>query len=151
MFCISKSKKNVLYNIDFSVKYGEKIALVGVNGTGKTTLAKIILGLYNPSSGQILIDDKARVDNSLVDGSAVFQNFCKYFFSLRENVAFGNIDNINNDKALLDKLKEFDFDLSKTGISLDTQLGREFEGIELSGGEWQKIALARGFLKNRIS
>ena len=56
------------------------ILIIGNFGQGKTTLAKIILGLYNPSSGQILIDDKARVDNSLVDGSAVFQNFCKYFF-----------------------------------------------------------------------
>lgn len=146
-FAYPKSKKNVLCNIDLSVKYGEKIALVGANGAGKTTLAKIILGLYNPSSGQILIDDKARLKNSLVDGSAVFQNFCKYIFSLRENVAFGNIDDINNDKELLEKLEEFDFDISKMGISLDTQLGREFEGIELSGGEWQKIALARGFLK----
>lgn len=146
-FMYPNSNKSVLSNINLCIKRGEKIALVGVNGAGKTTLAKIILGLYNPSSGKITFDDKVRPDNSLLDASAVFQNFCKYYFTLRENVAFGNIDEMNNDEELQRELEEFDFDLSKAGFSLDTQFGRKFEGIELSGGEWQKIALARGFLK----
>lgn len=146
-FSYPKSNGNTLHNINLTIKRGEKIALVGANGAGKTTLAKLILGFYNPSQGQVLFDDNIRSNNTLADASAVFQSFCKYFFTLRENVAFGNISEIDHDTELLDRLKEFDFDLSKVNFSLDTQLGREFEGVELSGGEWQKIALARGFLK----
>lgn len=146
-FSYPNSDKKVLHDINLSIKRGEKIALVGVNGAGKTTLAKIILGLYNPTQGEILFDGKKRKNNTLADCSAVFQNFCKYFFTLRENVAFGNIDAIREDAELSGELAAFDFDLAKAKNSLDTQLGREFEGVELSGGEWQKIALARGFLK----
>lgn len=146
-FSYPNSNEMALYNISLSIKQGEKIALVGANGAGKTTLAKVILGLYNPTHGEIWFDDRIRVDNMLVECSAVFQNFSKYFFTLRENVAFGDISQINEDKVLLNELTKFDFDLSKLDISLDTKLGREFEGMELSGGEWQKIALARGFIK----
>lgn len=142
------SDKHVLQNINLSIKSGEKIALVGVNGAGKTTLAKLILGLYNPTQGEIFFDEKSRLRNLLLDCSAVFQNFCRYYLTLRENVAFGEIEKIDEDEKLLQKLKEFDFDIFKANKSLDTQLGREFEGVELSGGEWQKLALARGFLKS---
>ena len=83
----------------------------------------------------------------LIDSSAVFQDFCKYFFTLRENVAFGDIGSIGDDAKLLGMMDTFSFDVSKTLESLDTQLGREFDGVELSGGEWQKIALARGYSK----
>ncbi|MCM1244752.1 MAG: ABC transporter ATP-binding protein/permease [Roseburia sp.] len=146
-FSYPNSDKNAIYNLDLSIRRGEKIAIVGSNGAGKTTLAKIILGLYNPTHGKILIDDKCRLDNTLIDCSTVFQSFYKYFFTLRENIAFGNLDLLDKDEELLSLLDEFDFGLVKTESSLDVQLGREFDGIELSGGEWQKIALARGFAK----
>lgn len=146
-FSYPNSNKNALCNINLSIRRGEKIAIVGLNGAGKTTLAKIILGLYNCTQGKILIDNKCKLNNTLIDCSAVFQNFYKYYFTLRENVAFGNLDLIDNDEELLGALAEFDFGLMKTEASLDIQLGREFDGIELSGGEWQKIALARGFAK----
>lgn len=147
-FVYPNSNNNVLHNINLSIKRGEKIALVGENGAGKTTLAKIVLGIYNPTSGEILLDGKCKDNNTLIDGSVVFQDFCKYFFTLRENVAFGNISLIDEDEKLKFELSEFDFEIEKIGSSLDIQLGRDFDGIELSGGEWQKIALARGFIKN---
>ena len=134
-------------HISLKIKHGEKIALIGVNGAGKSTLAKIIAGLYNPSSGTVIYNNKLRPDNVMIDCAMVFQNFCKYYLTLRENVAFGKISTLDNDQELNSALAWFDFDLSKANNSLDTQLGRNFNGVELSGGEWQKIALSRGFIR----
>jgi ATP-binding cassette subfamily B protein len=146
-FSYPNSDVGVLKNINLSIKRGEKIALVGLNGAGKTTLAKVILGLYNTTQGEILFDGRCRLNNTLVNCSAVFQSFCRYYLTPRENVAFGDINIVDKDDELLSRLSEFDLDISKTNYSLDTQLGREFDGVELSGGEWQKFALARGFSK----
>lgn len=139
---------NVAINhINLRIEYGKKIALIGVNGAGKSTLAKIIAGLYNPSAGTVIYNNKQRPDNVMIDCAMVFQNFCKYYLTLRENIAFGEINTLNNDEELKNSLAWFDFDLKKANHSLDTQLGRNFDGVELSGGEWQKIALSRGFIR----
>lgn len=139
---------NVAINhINLKIAHGEKIALIGVNGAGKSTLAKIIAGLYNPTAGTVIYNNKPRPDNVMIDCAMVFQNFCKYYLTLRENVSFGEISTLNNDEELKKALAWFDFDLKKVNNSLNTQLGRDFEGVELSGGEWQKIALSRGFIK----
>ncbi|MCL2311271.1 MAG: ABC transporter ATP-binding protein/permease [Firmicutes bacterium] len=139
---------NVAINhINLKIEHGEKIALIGVNGAGKSTLAKIIAGLYNPSAGTVIYNNKQRPDNVMMDCAMVFQNFCKYYLTLRENVAFGEINTLYEDEELKSSLAWFDFDLKKVNLSLDTQLGRNFDGIELSGGEWQKIALSRGFIR----
>lgn len=145
-FTYPNSKECVLKDINLQIKKGEKIALVGLNGAGKTTLAKIISGLYNPTQGVVLLDNAIRSSNTLVDCSMVSQAFCKYYFTLRENVAIGNLKQLENDRELLHYLGEFDFTPDENRCSLDTQLGREFDGVELSIGEWQKIALARGFI-----
>lgn len=134
-------------HINLKIAHGEKIALIGINGAGKSTLAKIIAGLYNPTAGMVIYNHKQRPDNIMLDCAIVFQNFCKYYLTLRENVSFGEISTLNNDEELKKSLAWFDFDLKKVNYSLDTQLGRDFEGVELSGGEWQKIALSRGFIK----
>lgn len=134
-------------HINLRIKHGEKIALIGVNGSGKSTLAKIIAGLYNPSAGTVIYNSKQRPNDVMIDCSMVFQNFCKYYLTLRENIAFGEINTLNNDDELKCSLTWFDFDLKKVNHSLDTQLGRNFDGVELSSGEWQKIALSRGFIR----
>lgn len=139
------SDKTVLNNINLKISHGEKIALVGVNGAGKTTLAKIIVGLFEPSSGEVLYNRTPRIRGTLLNYTMVLQNFCRYYLTLRENVAFGDIEKLYEDTKLYNMLKESDFDFQKVDFSLDTQLGRMFEGVEFSGGEWQKIAIARGF------
>lgn len=146
-FKYPSSNKDILNNISLNIQKGEKLAIVGANGGGKTTLSKVILGLYNPSYGSVIYNGCLRPQNKLLDASVVFQDFCKYFFPLRENVALGNLATLNQDDKLIKKLNDFDFNIRKLNASLDSQLGREFSGIELSGGEWQKIALARGFNK----
>lgn len=146
-FSYPNSSNFAINHISMTIKAGEKIALVGVNGAGKTTLAKIIAGLYNPSSGKVTYNNKQRPDNVMIDCALVFQDFCKYYLTLRENVSFGEISSLDKDDELKKSLAWFDFDLKKVNDSLDTQLGREFEGVELSGGEWQKIALSRGFIR----
>lgn len=146
-FSYPNAVKNAVSHINLEIKRGEKIALIGVNGAGKSTLAKIIAGLYNPSAGKVIYNKKQRPDNVMLDCAMVFQNFCKYYLTLRENVAFGEMNTLNRDEDLLESLKWFDFDLKKVNHSLETQLGRDFDGVELSGGEWQKLALTRGFIK----
>ncbi len=146
-FAYPNSSQPVLQDINLRIKRGEKIALVGINGSGKTTLAKIILGILNPDEGEILLDGKQRSENTLIDGSIVFQDFCRYFFTLQENVAFGDIGRLYEERELIQCLEAVYFFETQPGLSLDTQLGRDYAGAELSKGEWQKIALARGFFK----
>lgn len=146
-FSYPNADNAAINHINLKIEQGEKIALIGVNGAGKSTLAKIIAGLYNPSAGEIIYNGEQRPDNVMIDCAMVFQNFCKYYLTLRENAAFGDINSLNNDEDLINSLKWFDFDLKKVNHSLNTQLGRNFDGVELSGGEWQKIALSRGFIR----
>lgn len=146
-FSYPNADNAAINHINLKIKHGEKIALIGVNGAGKSTLAKIIAGLYNPSAGTVIYNNKQRPDDVIIDCAMVFQNFCKYYLTLRENIAFGEINTLNNDDELKNSLTWFDFDFKKVNYSLDAQLGRNFDGVELSGGEWQKIALSRGFIR----
>ena len=139
---------DTLHAVNLAVKKGEKIAVIGVNGSGKSTLLKIISGLYNPTSGDVLYNGEKRLPEKTADCSIVFQHFCRYYTTLREAVGLSDVHNMGDTDALLQWLNRFNFDLNKTQSSVDVQLGRDFDGIELSGGEWQKIALARGFFKN---
>ena len=147
-FQYPNAASGTLHAVNLAVKKGEKIAVIGVNGSGKSTLLKIISGLYNPTSGDVLYNGEKRLPEKIADCSIVFQQFCRYYTTLREAVGLGNVHNMGDTDALLQWLNRFNFDLNKTQSSVDVQLGRDFDGIELSGGEWQKIALARGFFKN---
>ena len=147
-FQYPNAASGTLHAVNLAVKKGEKIAVIGVNGSGKSTLLKIISGLYNPTSGDVLYNGEKRLPEKTADCSIVFQQFCRYYTTLREAVGLGNVHNMGDTDALLQWLNRFNFDLNKTQSSVDVQLGRDFDGIELSGGEWQKIALARGFFKN---
>lgn len=144
-----KSESYVLKKINLEINKNEKIAIVGLNGAGKSTLVKLILGIYKPSEGSVSYDGKelSNINTEQVYRkiSAVFQDFLKYKLLLRENVAISKIENLYNDHLI-------DSSLTNAGLAerpdLDAKLGREFGGIELSGGQWQKIAIARSIFKN---
>lgn len=134
--------KTVLKNIDFNLKVDEIVAIIGENGSGKSTLAKILVGLLEPDVGSILVGS----DNV----SAVFQDFAKFKFTLRENVGLGSIKYLGNDQLILKELfnAQADFVQGLPNL-LETELSKEFsdKGVELSLGEWQKVAIARGMIK----
>lgn len=149
-FSLPNSDTMILKNINLTVKRGEKIVIVGENGAGKSTLALCLLGLYKATTGKILIDD---IDvNSISQKSlsknitATFQDFIKYQLTIRENIGFGDIDSMTNDTGLNEALKYVGLyeKVQKLPKGLDTPVGKEFlGGQEISGGQWQKIALAR--------
>lgn len=152
-FQYPNSDNYALSNINLTMKRGEKIALVGENGSGKTTLSKIILGIYPPDDGKVLFDgmDASKYKKSTLcdDISAVSQAFTKFSMTLRENVAIGNLPEIYNDEKIAVTLEHTDISeaIEKTK-GLDGMLGREFDGTELSGGQWQKLAIARSLYKD---
>lgn len=149
------SEKIILNNINLSIRKGEKIAIVGNNGAGKTTLVNIILGLYTRYSGKILINnaDFGKIDLNFYNRkvSAILQDFNKYNYSLKENIIVGDIEKMGEDSIVNDLLNKVGLskkvDKFKNGIN--TRLSKEYdEGDELSGGEWQKLAIARSMIKD---
>src|SRR5699024_9479143 len=149
------NKETVLKNISFKIKVGEKMAFVGQNGAGKTTLIKLFLRFYEPTDGKILLDginiNKFDIDEYRKRFGVIFQDFFKYEFTVRENIAVGDIAQVENDEIIHHAASR---SLANQVIEemykgLDQQLGRRFaQGQELSGGQWQKIALARAYMKN---
>jgi ATP-binding cassette subfamily B protein len=148
-FTYPASEKKALKNINLTIKRGQTIAVVGENGSGKTTLCRLLLGLYSPTKGQIFIGDTFIRNASNKNCSAIFQNYCRYKMTLKENIAISNIN------APFEKI-EIESICKKTGIILkdeklidgiETMLGRDFDGTELSGGQWQRVAIARGIYR----
>lgn len=149
------SEEWALRNVNLTIRPGEKVALVGLNGAGKTTLIKLLTRLYDPTEGQILLDGVDLRDIDIRDLhkkiGVIFQDFVRYHLSASENVGFGQID------ALTDQLR-IEKSAKKSGAhdiiqsmpeGYETVLGRWFNnGRDLSGGEWQKIALARAFMRD---
>lgn len=139
-------------NVSFTIEPGERIALVGPNGAGKTTLVKLLLGLYEPTAGQVLLDGRPIRDydrESLrAHFSVVFQDFVKYALTALDNIGVGHVEGLGErqaaqEAAALAGAHEF---IERLPRGYDTLLSKMFEGgVELSGGEWQKIALARAF------
>jgi len=148
-FTYPGTDKPVLEDLCFKVADRELIALVGRNGAGKSTITKLLSRLYHPSAGNIrvagrLIDEIAQ-DVLAKTFSVVFQDFAKYQLTLRENVAFGAIEKLCDDIAIVGALQKARFD--NTSLTLDSPLGRiEKDGVDLSGGQWQRLALSRAFL-----
>jgi ATP-binding cassette, subfamily B, bacterial len=147
--------RDVLKNISLHIQTGEKIAIVGENGSGKTTLIKCLLGLYPVTEGNIYIDNldiQKIVQSDLHQNfTVIFQDFMKYSYTIRENIALGNLSLNENfrkiqEVALSTGVDEFTKHF-KNGY--DTYLGRYLrEGEDLSGGQWQKIALARALIRD---
>jgi ATP-binding cassette subfamily B protein len=154
-FSYPQSEKMVLSSLTFDLKKGEKLALVGENGAGKTTLIKLLLRLYEPTGGQILMDgipirEYRKEDYQKMLG-AIFQDFVKYYLTAKINIAVGNIDEEHN----IDKIKDAAVQslandvIESLPLGYDQGLGRRFKkGAELSGGQWQKIALARAYMSD---
>lgn len=146
-----KSGKAALKNINLHMKAGQKIAIVGMNGSGKTTLIKLITCLYHKYKGEILINDinikEFSPDDVRKQISVLFQDYVKYEMNLRSNVGFGNVEEQYNDKKINSVLEKTELKNTFTK-GLDTQLGLWFnDGIGLSGGQWQKLAIARMMFK----
>ena len=144
-----------LRDINLSIAPGQKVALVGQNGAGKTTLIKLLTRLYDPTEGQILLDGVDLRDYEQEELrrriGVIFQDFVKYQLSVRENIGFGQIDKLEDSARILNSAERGGADdvVSELPQGMDTMLGRWFhEGHELSGGQWQKVALSRAFMRD---
>jgi ATP-binding cassette subfamily B protein len=146
--------REVLSGVSFKLSPSERIALVGENGQGKTTIVKLLTRLYDPTAGQILLDGKDLRDYDLDDLwgeiGVIFQDFMRYDLTASENIAMGRIeerDNIFRIRAAAQKSLAEDV-IRKLPNGYVQQLGTRFDGgTDLSGGEWQKLALARAYLR----
>lgn len=153
-FTYPGAKKPVLSAMDLHIRPGERIALVGHNGSGKTTLIKLILGLYKPTDGRVTVDG---MDLQAVDVSswrrkctAIFQDFHKYHLTVKDNIAVGQIEKIGDDEQIKKAAESSGADemIRQLAAGYDTFLGKEFDGTELSQGQWQKIAIARAYVRD---
>jgi ATP-binding cassette subfamily B protein len=142
-------------HLNFTLHPGEKIALVGENGAGKTTLVKLLARLYDPTEGRILLDGADLRNYNIADLrlnlGIIFQDYIRYQMSFSQNIAVGNIDELANTELIRKAAHESLADVlaAKLPLGYEQWLGRRFnEGIELSGGEWQKVALARAYMKD---
>ena len=149
------SERLVLDHLNFRIERGEHIALVGENGQGKTTLVKLMARLYDPTSGAISLDGvdlrEYDVEDLQREIGIIFQDFVRYDMPARMNIGVGRVEETDQDESLWTAAKKSRADrtLERLAGGLDQMLGRRFEGgVDLSGGEWQKFALARAYLRN---
>ncbi len=144
----------VLRDVSLRLLPGECVALVGHNGAGKTTIVKLLLRLYDPTGGHILLDGvdlrQYDLDELRRKMGAIFQDFGRYEFTVGENIGLGQLEHLGNRERQLDALVKAGGAslLERLPGGLDTLLGRELGERELSGGEWQKLALARAYLRD---
>src|SRR5438094_655265 len=154
-FAYPGAEQLALAGVSFTIKAGETLAVVGRNGAGKTTLFKLICRLYDPSEGRILIDgvdirdfEPAELRRQI---GAMFQDYVDYQATAAENIGLGNVPEITDREAIVRASKQAGSDDLIAGLpeGYDTALGKWFDaGANLSGGEWQKVALARAFMRD---
>ncbi|MBT4500848.1 MAG: ABC transporter ATP-binding protein [Gemmatimonadetes bacterium] len=145
----------ILRDLDLHIRPGETVALVGENGSGKTTLVKLLTRLFDPTDGEILLDDRDIREYDLDDlrrnTTAIFQDYCHYHMTARDNVALGGIgkrDDLDAIRTAAERGQAAPL-IESLPSGYETMLGRRFEGgVDLSGGEWQKIALSRAFMRD---
>lgn len=153
-FRYNNKAKYVLKNLSFKIRSDQKIALVGVNGSGKSSIIKLLLRFYDPEEGVILINDKDireyTIESVRKCFSPMFQDYCNYAFTVSEDVSISNYNESHNEEKVqhaLYKSGAYEF-VEKFPDKLNTYLSRQYEeGEELSGGQWQKIALSRMFFQ----
>jgi len=151
-FAYPKAEKNAIDGVSIAINKGETLALVGENGSGKTTFVKLLCGLYKPSSGKIRIGgcDTAETSDSALfaNTSGVFQNYGRYVFSLEENVRISSPNAVHDIMAAMTDADVHYQDEKTFPKGIKTILSREFEGVDLSGGQWQRVATARGLYRH---
>ncbi len=154
-FAYPGSERQVLRRVSFHFDAGERIALIGENGAGKTTLVKLLARLYEPTGGAILLDGvdlrEYDVDSLRAEIGVIFQDYMRYDMLVRENIGFGRIEELGNQprvesaarKSLADPL------IAQLKHGYHQMLGRRFEnGVDLSAGQWQKVALGRAYMRD---
>ena len=154
-FAYPGTTRLVLKNFNFHLHPGERVALIGENGQGKTTIVKLITRLYDPTEGEILVDGVDLREYNLEDlcheTGVIFQDFMRYEMTARDNIAVGRIEERENIERIAEaaKMSLADEVIAKLPEHMHQQLGRRFEGgVDLSGGEWQRMALARAYLRD---
>jgi ATP-binding cassette subfamily B protein len=154
-FSYPGNARKVLDSVSFNIDLKQRIALVGENGQGKTTIVKLLTRLYDPTEGQILLDGvdlrEYQIEDLWKEIGVIFQDFMRYEMTASENIAVGRIDEEANPfRIRAAAMKSFAENvIRKLPKGYDQQLGRRFQGgVDLSGGEWQKIALARAHLRD---
>ena len=153
-FTYPGGERPALANLDLTIRPGERVALVGENGAGKTTLIKLLLGLYRPTAGRIVVDgvdlNELAPDDWYRRFGTVFQDFVRYQTTVRENIVFGWPEGRDDTRALAATVARSGADEVVAALpdGLDTPLGKEFQaGVDLSVGQWQKLAIARAYFR----
>jgi ATP-binding cassette, subfamily B, bacterial len=147
--------RTIIQDLDFRLEPGERVALIGENGEGKTTIVKLITRLYDPTRGRILLEGydlrKYRIEDLNRRVSVIFQDFMRFEMTAGENIGLGGVEHIYDRERISISAQKGMADevVAKLDHGMDQLLGRRFEGgVDLSGGEWQKIALARAYMRD---
>jgi ATP-binding cassette, subfamily B, bacterial len=154
-FCYPGSDRLVVQDINFRLYPAEKIALIGENGAGKTTLVKLLARLYDPTAGVILLDGidlrEYDVEDLRREIGVIFQDYMRYDMAVHQNIGFGKVESLQ-DKSRVENAAQKSLAnhlIDRLPKGYDQMVGRRFEGgVDLSGGEWQKLALARAYMRD---
>ena len=143
------SSRPVVQQITLRIERGERVAIVGENGAGKTTLVKLLIGLYQPSAGDVSLDGASAL-TARQRIAAVFQDYATFQLTARENIGFGDLQRLADDTALATAAQQATIAELLHGLTerFDAYLGRQFGATDLSGGQWQRLALARAFFRD---
>jgi len=153
-FSYPGTERQAVDHVSFKVRQRETIAIVGKNGSGKTTLMRLLMGLYKPDSGSISVDGKDISDYSLravtKNISAVFQKYKRYQMTLKDNITISKTNQEADDAVVDRSIQMAGIDIKDENLvkGKDTLLSREFGGVDVSGGQWQRIAIARGYFRD---
>lgn len=148
------SEEYAIKDINLEIKKGDIVSILGYNGSGKTTTSKILLGLFNPTSGNVYLNNEnikniTQNDLSMYFGVG-FQEYARYELTMKENIEFGKIEETGNEELINDAIKKTNLQniIDQLPKGLDTYLGKKYDknGQDLSGGQWQRVILARAYM-----